>query len=81
MEFKAAASGKPEPRVSLWTHDADSESVAPSLSTLLLVWSSRNERTTEEERTRIFQKAGFTDADIQEMQYRRERILRGEKGP
>jgi hypothetical protein len=36
---------------------------------------------TEEERTRILKKAGFTDAEIQEMQYTRERIQRGETGP
>jgi len=36
---------------------------------------------TEEERARIYKKAGFTAAEIQELRYRRERIERGETGP
>src|SRR5271157_6552061 len=46
-KFKAAASGKPEPRVSLGPMaPIRLESVAPSISTLLPVWRSGNERQT-----------------------------------
>ena len=36
---------------------------------------------TDDERERIYKKAGFTNAEIQELKYRRERIQRGETGP
>ncbi len=42
---------------------------------------ARLKNATDEEQAQIYKKAGYTDAEIQEMRYRRERIQRGETGP
>ena len=44
-------------------------------------YRAKLKNATDDERERIYKKAGFTNAEIQELKYRRERIQRGETGP